>query len=205
MSDWSVIPTGNFVSVISDLYSDKAGPTFFPLSGVIFLAVGLANEKNDGDPSLTLYLKILGPIFIILGVIGLVVIKYIDERDRKKLKRQNSTVSGKKQERQARIGPEEEMAGNVDDQSQTRVQTISAHINNNQTQNLPRGSLQSPLMLFKGEHAKRMAFCHKKKDHGELNYLNLSTAPSRPETPQRPRDSEEETQLQWQNAYTFTI
>ncbi len=51
--------------------------------GVIFLAVGLANAKNDGDRNLTLYFEILGPILLSFGVVGLIALKCVEERDRK--------------------------------------------------------------------------------------------------------------------------
>ena len=194
------------------------------LLGIIFMAVGLANDKNDGDSRLTLYFEILGPLLIVIGVVGLLIIKGIDAKEKRRLRkivkekrsRRRTTIKG----HMATHTIPQDVDPNIAVESDLRpIQTISQQVNNNYRVSTEETRTVTATVLYPPDDAEYVGpmFSRENQYMGPIfprenefngatcSFLNVATpAPPRVTTPLPPSDKDNETQFQWQNAYTFS-
>ena len=80
---------------VRDIYKQLAASVFLMATflGIIFLTIGIASHKSSRKFSDAIYFEILGPVLIGMGVIGTIVVKCI-ENQQKKTKRPTSTKPG---------------------------------------------------------------------------------------------------------------
>ena len=180
------------------------------------MAIGLANDKNDGDSSLTLYFEILGPIFIGLGVIGLVIIKCADTKEKRRLKkiakekrlRKRTTIKGHMATHTVTVETNHLEPG----QDVPPIHTISGQINNNFSmeaeENINWETVPVPDLTVNAANVfpdqkvggLNIVFhnANKKLTDETASFLNVvAPATSRVSTPLPPSDTENETQFQF--------
>ena len=78
---------------VRDIYKQLAASVFLMATflGIIFLTIGIASDKSSREFPDAIYFEILGPVLIGIGFIGTIVLKCMDNKQ-KKGKRQTTTM-----------------------------------------------------------------------------------------------------------------